>query len=322
MRNIRVGVIGTGYLGKFHAEKYAHMPGAELVGVVDTDQAAAEAVAGRLKVTACTDYRDILDQVEAVSIVVPTPGHFPIARDCLENDIDVLVEKPMTTTLAEAESLIETAEARGKILQVGHLERFNPAVHPLKGIVSRPLFVESHRLSLYNERGTDVSVVLDLMIHDIDIILNFVKSGVKMIRAAGLSVISEHVDIANARLEFDSGCVANVTASRISNRNERKLRLFQKDSYISVDFGKSEITVVDKSGHDDGGPIPGLSTRLLSFTRWDALEQELTAFVNCVRNRSRPEVSGQEGRQALRIALEVMEQIHQTEKMVEQSGAD
>ncbi|MFO8048066.1 MAG: Gfo/Idh/MocA family oxidoreductase [Desulfosudaceae bacterium] len=322
MRNIRVGVIGTGYLGKFHAEKYAHMPGAELVGVVDTDQAAAEAVADRLKVTACTDYRDLLDQVEAVSIVVPTPGHFPIARDCLENDIDVLVEKPMTTTLAEAESLIETAEARGKILQVGHLERFNPAVHPLKGIVSRPLFIESHRLSLYNERGTDVSVVLDLMIHDIDIILNFVKSGVKMIRAAGLSVISEHVDIANARLEFDSGCVANVTASRISNRNERKLRLFQKDSYISVDFGNSEITVIDKSGHDGGGPIPGLSTRHLSFTRWDALEQELTAFVNCVRTRSRPEVSGQEGRQALRIALEVMDQIHQTEKMVEQSRAD
>ncbi len=322
MDKVRVGVIGTGYLGKFHAEKYANMADAVLVGVVDVDRAAAAAVADRWGVPAYTDYREILDRVDAVSIVVPTPAHFSIAMECLENDLDILVEKPMTSTLAEADRLIETAAARKKILQVGHLERFNPAVHPLKDIVNQPLFIESHRLALYNERGTDVSVVLDLMIHDIDIILNFARSGIRMIRAAGLSVISEHVDIANARLEFDSGCVANVTASRISNRNERKLRMFQKDAYISVDFGNSAITVVDKSGEGNGsGPIPGLNTRSLSFTRWDALEQELTAFVHCVRNRLTPEVSGQEGRKALRTALEVMEQIHQTEKMFEQSTA-
>ncbi len=319
MKEIRVGVIGVGYLGKFHAEKYAAMEGANLAGVADVNPHTAEEIASRLKTAAYTDHRELIKHIDAASIVVPTPEHFSIAMDCLAEGVDILVEKPMTASLKEADRLIEKAAAQKRILQVGHLERFNPAVDSLKDIVTRPVFIESHRLSLYNERGTDVSVVLDLMIHDIDIILNFVKSGLTEIRAAGLSVISDHVDIANARLAFESGCVANVTASRVSARNERKLRIFQKNAYIAVDFGNSAITVVDKDKKEgDDGPLPGLSTHNLSFTKWDALEQELRSFLDCVATRRTPEVSGHEGRQALQTALEVMDQIKQMEKNLEQ----
>ncbi len=318
MSELRVGVIGSGYLGKFHAEKYAAMDGVTLAGVVDVDAVAAGAVADRLGSTAYTDYKDLFGRVDAVSIVVPTPAHCPIALAFLENGVDVMVEKPMTTTLEEADRLIELAEKKDRIIQVGHLERFNPAVHPLKNIVDRPLFIESHRLSIYKTRGTDVSVVLDLMIHDIDLILNFVKSEITDIRAAGVSIISDSVDIANARLEFESGCVANITASRVSNRSERKIRLFQKSAYISVDFADSGITVVKKGDADNGsGPIPGMNAQQLSFEKWDALEQELKAFVDCVRHRKRPQVSGHEGRKALQTALAVMERINQTGKRFE-----
>ena len=318
MSELRVGVIGTGYLGKFHAEKYAAMNDVTLAGVVDIDAAAAGAVADHLGVRAYTDYKDLLGRVDAVSIVVPTPGHYPIAMDFLDNDMDVMLEKPMTATLEEADRLIELAEKKGRIIQVGHLERFNPAVHPLKGIVDRPLFIESHRLSIYKTRGTDVSVVLDLMIHDIDLILNFVKSEISDIRAAGASIISDSVDIANARLEFENGCVANITASRVSNRSERKLRIFQKSAYISVDFANSGITVVKKcQSGNGGGAIPGMQAEQLSFEKWDALEQELKAFVDCVRHRKTPEVSGHEGRKALQTALAVMDRINQTGKRFE-----
>jgi len=319
MNDLRVGVVGTGYLGKFHAEKYAAMDGVTLAGVVDTDESAARAVADRLGTTAYSDYKKLFGQVDAVSIVVPTPWHCPIALDLLENDIDIMVEKPITTTLEEADRMIELAEKKGRIVQVGHLERFNPAVHPLKNIVDRPLFIESHRLSVYKTRGTDVSVVLDLMIHDIDIILNFVRSEIKDIRAAGVSIISDSVDIANARLEFESGCVANITASRVSNRSERKIRIFQKSAYIAVDFANSGITLVKKSetDNDGSGSIPGMEAETLSFEKWDALEQELKSFVDCVRHRKPPEVSGHEGRKALQTALAVMDRIHQTGKRFE-----
>jgi predicted dehydrogenase len=318
MSELRLGVIGAGYLGKFHAEKYAAMNDVILAGVADIDTAAAEAVANRLGSRAYRDYRDMLGRVDAVSIVVPTPGHCLIAMDFLKNGVDVMVEKPMTTTLEEADRLIELAEKKSRIIQVGHLERFNPAVEPLKDIVDRPLFIESHRLSIYKTRGTDVSVVLDLMIHDIDLILNFVKSEISDIHAAGVSIISDSVDIANARLEFESGCVANITASRVSNRSERKIRIFQKSAYISVDFANSGITVVKKDETDDsGGLIPGMRAEQLSFEKWDALEQELRSFVDCVRHRKTPEVSGHEGRKALQTALAVMDLIHQTGKRFE-----
>jgi len=308
-KKIRAGVVGVGYLGKFHAEKYAGITNVELAGVVDTSESQAELVARKFDTRAYRNHRDLLGKVDAVSIVVPTPEHFGVTRDFLENDVDVLIEKPMTTTLEEADELIRIAESRGLIIQVGHLERFNPAVVALKDVVDRPMFIESHRLSIYNERGTDVSVVLDLMIHDIDIILNFVRSNVKTIHAAGIAVVSEHVDIANARLEFNNGCVANVTASRISTRNERKIRLFQRDAYISVDFANRGITIISQDGSDDSSLIPGMGIKQRSFTKGDALEDELSSFVNAVTRRVAPEVTGQMGRDALKIALNVMDQI-------------
>ncbi len=306
---MRVGVVGVGYLGRFHAEKYASMVEVDLVGVADTNMPQAASIAGNYRTTAYSTYQDLFGKVDAVSIVVPTPSHFTVAMDFLENDVDVLIEKPMTTTLEEADTLIRFAESKDLIIQVGHLERFNPAVVALKDIVQQPMFIESHRLSIYKDRGTDVSVVLDLMIHDIDIILNFVRSEICEIRAAGIPVIAENVDIANARLEFKSGCVANVTASRISTKNERKIRLFQKDAYVSVDFTSQEITVIRQDSKKNDGLIPGMEIKQLCFTKGDALEDEIKSFVQAVVNRKAPPVTGQMGRDALKIALNIMEQI-------------
>ncbi len=309
---LRVAVIGTGYLGKYHVEKYARMDDVELVGVVDIDTSEAKNVAEKYFTRAYSSHLDLLNKVDAVSVVVPTPNHFAVSKDFLAHDVDVMIEKPMTTTLEEADQLIEVAESRDLIIQVGHLERFNPAVLALNGVVNGPMFIESHRLSIYHERATDVSVVLDLMIHDIDIISSFVRSEIKTIHAAGIPVVSEHVDIANARLEFGNGCVANVTASRISTKNERKIRLFQRDAYISVDFANHEITIIKQNDKVRNSLIPGMEINQLCFTRSDALEEELKAFVRSVKRRETPEVNGQVGRQALKIALNIMEQINST----------
>ena len=311
-KKLRVGVVGTGYLGKFHAEKYARMDDVELVGVVDIDRSQAENIAEECCTRAFTKHTDILGKVDAVSIVVPTPAHFKVSRDFLKHDVDVLIEKPITTTIEEADELIGLAESKGLIIQVGHLERFNPAVVALREYVKKPVFIESHRLSTYKERAADVSVVLDLMIHDIDIISNFVKSKVKSIHAAGIDVISKHVDIANARLEFENGCVANVTASRISTRDERKIRLFQRDAYISVDFANHGITIVKKNNKDKSSIIPGMDINKLCFNKGDALNDELKSFVKAVKNRESPEVTGKVGRDALKIALSIMAQITDT----------
>lgn len=320
MDKVRVAVVGVGYLGRYHVEKYQKIPEARLVGVVDIDRDRAETIALRAGTRPFENHREILGQVDAVSIAVPTPQHFPIAMDFLQEGVDVLIEKPITSTLEEADTLIETARTQGRFIQVGHLERFNPAVRALDGGVDNPLFIESHRLSRYKPRGTDVSVVLDLMIHDIDIILNFVKNRVKEIRAAGMSVVTPHVDIANARLEFENGCVANVTASRISLKDERKLRLFQRDKYISIDFAHQEITVIDKSEEEKAGLIPGMRVQQLDFPREDALEAELKAFIASVLHRMPPRVTGETGREALKIALQVMEQIHRTSDPLLEQG--
>ncbi|MBW1954810.1 MAG: Gfo/Idh/MocA family oxidoreductase [Deltaproteobacteria bacterium] len=312
MDKVRVAVVGVGYLGRYHAEKYLKIPEAHLVGVVDIDRDRAETTALRVGTQPFGNHREILGQVDAVSIAVPTPQHFHIAMDFLQEGVDVLIEKPITSTLEEADTLIEAARAQDRFIQVGHLERFNPAVRTLDGVVRNPLFIESHRLSRYKPRGTDVSVVLDLMIHDIDIILNFVKNKVKEIRAAGMSVVTPHVDIANARLEFENGCVANVTASRISLKDERKLRLFQRDKYISIDFANQEITVIDRSEEEKAGLIPGMRVQQLDFPREDALEAELKAFIASVLQRTPPRVNGETGREALEIALQVVDQIHAT----------
>jgi len=314
MKKLRVGVVGAGYLGRFHVEKYARMDDVELVGVVDIDKSQAEEVAGRFNTKAYPHHQYLFGKVDAVSVVVPTPAHFSVAKDFLENNIDVLIEKPVSETTEQANELIDFAKSRSLIIQVGHLERFNPAVVALQDIIKKPMFIESHRLSIYKDRCTDVSVVLDLMIHDIDIILNFVRSEIVNIHAAGIPVISGHVDIANARLEFKSGCIANVTASRISTKIERKIRLFQKDAYISVDFANQGITIIQRNDKVEGGLIPGMDIKQLSFAKGDALEDELKSFVKAVIRREAPEVTGQMGRDALKIALSIMKQIRDTNR--------
>lgn len=309
---LRLGVVGVGYLGKFHAEKYARMPDVELVGVVDSSKSQADEIAKNLGTQAFYDHKELVDHLDAVSIAVPTEYHYEVSKDFLNHDVDVLIEKPMTSTLEQADKLLALAEQRGCIIQVGHLERYNPAVVALQDVVDSPRFIESHRLSIFKERGLDVSVVLDLMIHDIDIILNFVRSKIKNIYAAGVPVISNNADIANARLEFENGCIANVTASRISMKNERKIRMFQKNAYVSVDFAKREITVVHPDGTPNTGIIPGMTVDQRCFSQADALDDELKSFVKAVIQRQSPEVTGQMGRDALKIALSIMDQINQT----------
>lgn len=309
MNDIRVGVIGVGYLGKFHAEKYAAMENVRLAGVVDIDRTRAEDVAARLGSRAYTDYRDLLGRVDAVSIVVPTASHFNVGLAFLNHGVDVLIEKPMTTTIEQADELIDVAELKNRILQVGHLERFNPAVLALKDIIANPMFIEAHRLSIFKDRSTDVSVVLDLMIHDIDIILNIVHSEIQSIHAAGVPVICEHADIANVRLQFGSGCVANVTASRISTKNQRKIRIFQKDAYVAVDFATREITLIRRTENQTDSLVPGTDFQQLSFSEADVLEDELASFILAVRTRSAPVVSGHAGRKALVVALDIMDQV-------------
>lgn len=307
MENTQVAVIGSGYLGRFHAEKYAHLPEVELVGVVDTNYSKAEELASQVHTTPFVNYQDVLTQVQAVSIVVPTPLHSPIAKDFLEHDINVLLEKPMTTTLKEAHELIAIAKERDLILQVGHLERFNPAYLAVESIVENPLFIESHRLNSFQERGTEVDVILDIMIHDIDIILNLVNSEVTRIHAVGIPVISSTIDIANARLEFENGCVVNVTASRISDKSMRKLRLFQHDAYISIDFADHKASVYRKI--EDEGRLPYITSEKLEIESKDSLEEEIKSFLKAVTQKSKPLVPGEAGLRALRVALEIANQL-------------
>ena len=314
---LRVGVIGVGYLGKFHAQKYFNMSDVHLVGVVDPDPEQGKTVAQMNETTWHERHEALMGNVDAVSIAAPTPAHFEIARDFLDQGVDVLIEKPITSELADAERLIQLAAERQRIIQVGHLERFNPAVVALEGKIHQPRFIESHRLSIFQGRCTDVSVVLDLMIHDIDLILNLVRSDVTAVHAAGISVISGNVDIANARLEFANGAVANVTASRISAKNERKLRLFQKDAYFSIDFANHNITHVYPSDDNTGAIIPGMRIDGLSFDKGDALDDELKSFVDAVKHRREPMVTGKMGRDALGVALSIMQQIQETSQHLE-----
>lgn len=310
MKPVKVGVVGVGYLGKFHAEKYAALPDAELMGVVDTDQAVAEQVAGKLGVPAYDDYRRLIGVVDAVSIVVPTSLHHDLAAAFLTNGIDVLVEKPMTTTLAEADALIDMAAAGKRILQVGHLERFNAALLAIEPVLQQPLFIESHRLAPFKDRSMDVDVILDIMIHDIDIILNVTRSPATAIHAVGVPVLSkEKNDIANVRLEFASGCVANVSASRISAKEMRKLRIFQKDAYLSVDFAAQQLEVYRKSGGDMSQGMPEITYEKIDIQPGDALQKEIAHFVAAVRTREAPSVPGEAGRNALKVALEIVEQV-------------
>jgi predicted dehydrogenase len=302
---IKAGVIGVGYLGRFHAEKYAALPDVELVGVADVNPERAREVAAALNTRAFTDYLELLPLVEAVSVAVPTTSHFPVVKDCLEQGCQVLVEKPLAAAVAEADALVSLARDRGRLMMVGHLERFNSAMEELRAKVTRPAFIESHRLSFYKERGIDVDVVLDLMIHDLDHVLSLVPSPVQEIRAAGVSVLTEKIDLANVRLEFADGCTANLTASRMSFKSMRKFRLFQPEAYLSVDFEARELTVASRK---EGalGLIPGVALETKRFPQEDVLFKEIANFVAAVQGREELRVRGEDGRAALSLALEII----------------
>lgn len=302
---IKVGVIGVGYLGRFHAEKYAALDQAELVGVVDLNPERAARVAQACQTRPFQDYRELLSQVQAVSVAVFTSQHFAVVHDCLAQGCDVLVEKPLATTVAEAEELIRQARQHDRILQVGHLERFNPAVEELLRRVTRPHFIETHRLALFKERATDVDVILDLMIHDLDLTLSLVKGRVTDIRAAGISVLTDTIDLANARLEFDTGCTANLTASRVSFKSMRKFRLFQPRAYLSVDFEERELTCV-KATASPRARFPEITMDTIHFPPADPLLKEITAFLDAVAHRCEPAVPGEAGKAALALALDII----------------
>jgi predicted dehydrogenase len=302
---IRAAVVGVGYLGRFHAEKYAAEPDVELAAVVDSDRARAAEAAARFNCRACGDVADLGGGIDCASVAVPTPLHREIGARLLEAGIDVLVEKPIAATLEEARDLVIIAEQRGRILQVGHLERFNPAIRALATMLTKPRFLECHRLAPFVERGTDVDVVLDLMIHDLDVILSMMTTPVVSVEAVGVPVITASPDIANARIRFADGAIANVTASRVSLRRERKLRIFQPDTYISLDYGEKRLRICRRGAAPPGGLAPiEVEERVVEGE--DALALEIHAFLEAVRSRKAPLVSGREGLRAMELAYQVL----------------
>ena len=309
MAKVRTAVIGVGHQGKWHAEKFAALENSELVAIVDKDVDRCEVLAAELHARPVSDFKDLIGEVDAVSIASPTRSHFDIASALLENGIHVLVEKPITTTLEEAEALVELAEGRGLVLQVGHLERFNPAVMALGDYLKEPQFIESNRIAPYKPRSTDVSVVLDLMIHDIDLVHSVVGSSVTSLDATGGSIISNDIDIANARIKFENGCVANVTASRAGFKTERSLRIFQVNAYFNVDLHNKKSTIYQKKGD---GPVMSqddISVDEQSYGASDALMVQSEAFLNSITGGPPPLVSGRIGMQALKTALDIGEML-------------
>jgi predicted dehydrogenase len=305
-KSLRAAVIGVGYLGRFHAQKYAALPDVELVGVVDPNPERAAAVARELGTAAFASHAELAGKVDLVSIASTTESHYRIARDCLAAGLHVLVEKPITVTVAEADELIALADAGKRMLQVGHLERYNPAWLAVRDKIATPLFIEAHRMAPFKPRGTDVSVVLDLMIHDLDLILPLVKSPIADLRASGVAVLTEGIDIANARIEFASGCVANITASRASTASLRRMRIFQHHEYLSVDFGERKIGVAKKRDSIIEGEPP-IDSESRIEPPGDALLSEIQAFVASVRGETIPggTCTGRDGREALAVALEI-----------------
>jgi len=307
MSALRVGVVGIGHLGNYHLQKYRKIGHVEVVGVADCDLSRAEKAAGTFNCSAYSDHRRLVENVDAVSITVPARDHHTVARDFLIAGKDVLIEKPFTATLSEADELIRLAAEKHLILQVGFIERFNPAIVALDKVIRQPMFIESHRLHPFIERGTDVDVVLDLMIHDLDLILHYVPSPIKNVEAVGVHVLSDKVDIANVRLTFDNGCVANVTASRVTLKHMQKLRFFGVEGYHSVDFSKRELVSV-KRQEKKGGKIE-IGLNAVQVVQYDPLEEEIRAFVDSVTQRTEPRVSGAEARKSLELALLINEKM-------------
>jgi len=300
---VRMGVVGVGSLGQWHARIYSELPGVELVGVYDLNAARAEEIARRYRTRAVSDMADLAARVDAASIVVPADKHYEAAQPFLDRGVHLLVEKPIAANTADAEAMAAAAERKQLVLQVGHVERFNPVLAFLEGILTRPRFIEAHRLQPYPPmragqppRGTEVSVVLDLMIHDLEIILHLVRSPLREFHAVGVPVLSASEDIANVRLEFENGCVANVTTSRISPESLRKIRVFQEDAYISLDYGRQAGDIYRKH--------PGRIERLkVPIEKGEPLQNELASFVECVRTHGTPRVSGAQAAEALRLAV-------------------
>jgi len=323
MKKLKVGVIGTGHLGKLHTKMFKSIDNCELVGIYDSIPEQAKAVSAEFSIQSMASIEDLLKHVDAVSIAATTTAHYELAKKCFEFGVHVFIEKPITTTIKEAEELVEISEKKNLNLQVGHIERFNPALVSMEKYIDEPKFIQTDRLAQFNPRGTDVAVVLDLMIHDIDIILSLVKSDVVDVQANGVAVVSDHLDIANARLQFANGAVANVTASRISQKKLRKMRIFQKDSYIALDF----VTGVAES-YRLVAPDAEVSPSLISFgeigvgekrkklvyeqpeqKELNALQYELQLFVNSVLNKTKPVVSGIDGLRALKVAQIIIQKI-------------
>jgi predicted dehydrogenase len=309
MSTIRAAVIGVGYLGRFHAQKYAAIPGCQLVAVADAQLETAQRVAGELGTLAVADYRELIGRVDAVSIATPTPRHFEIAQTLLSAGVHVLVEKPITETTLQAEELIVTARSAGRVLQVGHLERFNPVIIGAEASLGVPRFIECHRLAPFRERGTDVNVVLDLMIHDLDLVQSIVGSEIVALEAIGTPVFSSEIDIANARIRFANGCVANATASRVSLKTERKLRVFQDDAYLSMDLQQKILTVIRKRDVVPGDQQLPVSISEQSFDQGDALRAEIEAFLASCRGERAIVVSGEAGLRALKTAVTISEAV-------------
>lgn len=309
MKKIRTAVVGVGHQGKWHAEKFAALKNSELVAIVDKDSGRCATLAAELHTRAVTDFRELLGRVDAVSIASPTRTHFDIASTLLEHGIHVLVEKPITTTLDEAETLVELAEGKGLVLQVGHLERFNPAVMALGEHLCEPQFIESNRIAPYKPRSIDVSVVLDLMIHDIDLVHSIVAAPVASLDATGGSIISSDIDIANARIRFENGCVANVTASRVGFKTERSLRIFQANAYFSVDLHNKKATICRKKGERPVMSPQDIAVDERSYGSSDALMAQSEAFLASVAGGPPPLVSGRIGMQALKTALDIGEML-------------
>ncbi len=322
-KKVKVGVIGVGHLGALHAKMFSSIQAAEFVGVYDTDVHKASSVAKEYKVRSFSTIDELCSMVDAVSIATPTSTHMDVGLQALGKGLHLFIEKPITKTVKEAESLITEAKRVGRKVQIGHIERFNPAILSVEHMNLDPLFIESHRMAQFKPRGTDVAVVLDLMIHDIDIILSLVKAPVEKIDASGVGVVSENLDIANARLQFSNGCVANVTASRISQRAMRKMRLFQNNAYISIDFseGKAEVfRLVDSTdrsvkptmllGQIDSGSIKrNIVYEQPKPKKVNALQYELELFLRCIIEDTTPVVSAEDGKRALEVAQEIIASI-------------
>ena len=295
-------MVGVGHLGRFHAEKYAAMDGVRLAAVVDRDPARADAVAGALGVPSFTDHRRLAGRVECASIAVPTADHARVGLDLLAAGIDVLIEKPLASTAAEGRALVDAAQGARRVLQVGHLERFNPAFRAAAAVINEPRFLECHRLAPFVDRGTDVDVIRDLMIHDLDLIQSYITAEVEAVEAVGVPVLTPRIDIANARLRFADGCIANVTASRVSMKRERMLRLFQPDAYVAIDFDQRRVRILRREPGGASGTLPRIVAEEHDAGEGDPLRDEIAAFVAAVARRAAPIVGGREGLRALELA--------------------